>query len=508
MNKAILSIACIISSVVSTAGTLTYDDKYILSKDYDYYLQRTKSNAAKNCPVNEMAAYGLTADITSQGDPNPICPQIQGNCCGPKDQELINTYWTTDDRHQAGFNIAYLSINKYILGNVKNYLNIAADIVEKSARMRFQGGANRPNQGGSGGNAQTVDDDKPYTFTYHPLCEEAAKKFTQLDFVDRNKVQHFYDSLNKRANFLQDARRGFYCTLCNARAKDYISTFRIGIDSRLWYSRDFCEVLFTNAFTAVYQMYKAYNPFIKSLMHMMMCIQPKNKSGAQGNNAQGNNGNSGNNGLNMNVNVNVGMGANVNLGAGAGASVTYNPLSMSVDLKAKNPFTDKRLPEAVRKLLENPLHITSKFGLEFCWNSDPTGVFFSIKCMSFCEHFHITRADTLLDGDLDSIKAVYHALLEYEFALESPNTSVFGNDVVRLKRTIQTEISYLKSNYNFYRSLDSRINFSEYKTVFSLIFKGHNPMALSHGTTLAFKYKAAHLLRALAAIAAALFLSI
>lgn len=502
MSTGLLFIACIISSVVPTAESRTYDDKYILSKDYDYYLRRTKSNAAKNCPVNEMAAYGLTADINSQGDPNPICPQIQGNCCGPKDQELINTYWTTDDRHQAGFNIAYLHINKYILGNVKNYLNIAADIIDKSAKQRFQGGANKPGQTDRSGSAGQVDDDKPYTFNYHPMCEEAAKKFTQLDFVDRNKVQQFYDALNRRANFLQDARRGFYCTLCNAQAKTYISTFRIGIDSRLWYSRDFCEVLYSNAFTAVYQMYKAYNPFIKSLLHMLMCITPKSKSGGQ----TGGQNNQNNPSSNINVNVNVNLGANVNLGPNAGVSVQANPLSNSVDLKVKNPLTDKKLPEAVRKLLDNPLHITSKFGLEFCWNSDPTGVFFGLKCMSFCEHFHITKADTLLDGDLDSIKAVYYALLEYEFALESPNTSVFGNDVVRLKRSIQTEIAYLKNNYNFYRSLDSRINFSNYKTVFSLIFKGHNPMALSQGTTLEFKYKSAGVLSAAVAAIVAAFI--
>lgn len=480
MNAGLVLLACVLFSVVLGSANTSYDDKYILSKDYDYYLQRTKSNAAKNCPVNEMAAYGLTADITSQSDPNPICPQIQGNCCGPKDQELINTYWRADDRHQAGFNIAYLSINKYILGNVKNYQNIAAYIVDKSQKMKFSGKTAAPSPASDKSGGVQNDDGKPYSFEYHPKCEEAAKNFLNQDFVNRQKAQQFYDNLNRRANFLQDARRGFYCSLCNAKAREYISTFRFGIDSRLWYSRDFCQVLFANSFSSVYSIYKAYNPFLKSLLQMLMCIKPKGKGG---NNNQ----------------------ASTGGGNNAQVNVRANPISLSVDLKVKDPLKDKKLPEPMRKMFENPLHITSKFGLEFCWNSDPTSTFFGLKCMSFCENFEMTKASNLLDGDLDAIKVVYRELVQFEFALDSPFTSIFDADVVALKRNIDTETAFLMDNYNFYRSLDSRINFSKYKTVFSLIFKGYNPMALSQGTTLEFMYKGARLLAAGLAVVLAVF---
>jgi len=449
-------------------------------------LQKTKSNAAKNCPVQEMAAYGLRADINSQSDPNPICPGVQGNCCGAGDQERINMYWLADNRHQSAYHTAYLSMNRYILGNVKNYQSIAGDIIERSEKLRIQGKANAPNGNQEqSASAPPVDTGKPYDFDYHPFCEEAAKRFINLDFVDRQKAQNFYETLNRRANFMQDARRGFYCTLCNAKAKDYISTFRFGITSRLWYSRDFCEMIYTQSFAAVYGIYKAYNPFLKSLIQMLMCIKPR--TGNNNNNQQGGSNSQNNQG-----------------GPGPLVVVNVHPVSIDVDLKVKNPLKDVKLPEPVRRMFDNPLRVTSKFWMEICYNSDPTGFFFGAKCMGFCENFEMTQASKLMDGDIDALKMVYNTLTEYEFALQSPNSNIFSDDVLALKQGVVAQIAYLKGNYNFYRSLNPNINFSKYKIVFSLIFKGHNPMLISKGTTLQFKYKEAGRWTAVVALVVAL----
>lgn len=482
MSSGLLILACVIFTVCRASATTDYDNKYIESKDYEYYLQKTKSNAAKTCATQELAAYGLRADINSQSDPNPICPGIQGNCCGAGDQERIYKYWDADDRHQSGYHTAFLTMNRYILGNVKNYQRIASHIIATSQKLKFQG-KTQPTGGDQSGPTPQTDDGKPYDFEFHPKCEEAAKKFIDLDFVDREKAQNFYDSLNRRANFMQDARRGFYCTLCNAKAKEYISTFRIGITSRLWYSRDFCEMMYSHTFAAVYGIYKSYNPFLKYLLQMLTCVKPRGNGSS---NSQNNNGQNDSNGARPQVVVNI------------------RPISVDVDLKVKNPFTDKKLPEAVRRMLDNPLHVTSKFWMEVCYNSDPTGFFFGAKCMGFCENFEMTKASPLLDGDIEAMQRVYSTLTEYEFALESPMSNIFSDDVLALKKNVNAQVAYLKGNYNFYRSLNTQINFSKYKIVFSLIFKGHNPMLLSKGTTLKFKYKAASRWTLLAALLVAL----
>lgn len=464
MRIGFLLIACVILSIVKGDANSDSDSKYIQSRDYEFYLQKTKNDVTKSCAVNEMAAYGLTADVSSLSDPNPICPQMQGNCCGPKDQELINTYWKTDDRYQAGYHIAYLRMNKYILGNIKNYLNIASDIITKSRKLGFQG-KNKINTG-SDKAAPLEDDGKPYSFEYHPMCEKAAKDFINLDFVNSQKAQGFYEKLNKKAEFMQNSRRGFYCMLCNAKSKEYISTFRALIDSRLWYSRDFCQMIFAQAFSPVYMIYKSYNPFLKALMTMLSCIKPRsagNSNQQQQTKTQDNN------------------------GPQATVKVSFNPVSLSMNLKVKDPI--KLLPPDAKKMFENPLNVKKKGWLEICYNSDPSGVFFGLKCMGFCEAFRMTKRSKLFDGDIDAVQTLYEQLLQYEFALNAPDTNIFNDDVPNLRRSIVVEIQYLRNNYNFYRSLSPRINFSKYKTVFSLIWKGINPMALSQGTTLEFKYK-------------------
>lgn len=492
MQVRYLLIACTTLSIV-VATSSSDDSKFIQSKDYEFYLQRTKSAATKSCAVNEMAAYGLTADVTSLSDPNPICPQMQGNCCGAKDQELIKTYWESDNRHQAGYHIAYLNMAKYILGNVKNYLSIASDIMGKANKLKFQGKdkiqASGDKSAGAGAGAEP-DDGKPYSFEYHPMCEDAAKTFIHLDFVDRQKAQGFYDLLNKKAEFMQNARRGFYCMLCNAKSKDYISTNRFLIKSRLWYSRDFCQMIYSQTFASVYKIYKSFNPFVKALMRMLMCIKPKAAGTGTGpQQAQ--------------QPQNNDKGAQASVSVTATAS-TAQPFSVNMDLKVKDPV--KKMPEAARKIFDNPMGLRSQTWLEICYDSDPTGVFFGLKCMGFCENFRISKRSKLLDGNLDTMQTVYEQLLAYEFALPSTTANVFDIDILSLKRGIHVELTYLRHNYNFYRSLSPRINFSKYSTQFSLIWKGINPMALSAGTNLEFKYKFAGVFRAaLAALLLILF---
>ena len=479
MKLTTLFLTCLTLSIVLAGGEDEYDPNYIQDKSYDYYLKLSNTAVTKKCKINEMAAYGLFADVTSLSEPNPICPSMQGNCCGKKAQEQIKTYWAADDRHQSSYHISFLKINRYILGHVKGYLSIADYIIEKSEKIKLTGGdknaENNNNQ--SGKNGQPNDDGKPYSFEYHPMCAKAAEDFIHLDFVDRNKAQGFYELLNRKAEFMQNARRGFYCMLCNPNAREYISTFRIMIDSRLWYSKDFCQMIYGQTFAAIYKIYKAYNPFISSLLRMLACIKP---AGAANNQNQ-NGGNQGQSEGPQNGQV----------------TVSFNPVAVNMNFGIKDPIS--KMNEEAKKLFRNPLGIKSRAWMEICYNSDPTGLFFSVKCMGFCENFKMTKASKLMDGDLDAIKKVYDELKMYEFALSSPTTNIFDDDVLKLKNDIVQQSEYLKHNYDFFRSFTPMMDFAKYKTVFSVIWKGFNPMALSKGTTLKFKYRSVRILGVLIA---------
>lgn len=480
MKLTLLLFSCLALSIVTADADEDADPKYIESKSYEYYLKIGNTAVTKQCKVNEMAAYGLVADATSLSEPNPICPQMQGNCCGKHAQELINQYWLVDDRHQSSYHATFLKINRYILGNAKEYLSIASDIIEKSKKLKLNGQDKNPqgNGGQSTPSAQPTDNEKLYTFDYHPVCAKAAEEFLHLDFVDRNKAQGFYDLLNRKAEFMQNARRGFYCSLCNPKAKDYIWTFRMIIDSRLFYNKEFCQVIYGQTFAPIYKIYKAYNPFLKSLLKMLSCIKPRGAAGAPQSGA-GQGAQNQNEGLQTNGQVNL----------------SFNPVAINMNFGVKNPFA--QLSKEAKKLFENPLNIKSRLWMEICYNADPTGLFFSMKCMGFCENFRMTKASKLMDGDLDAINTVYEQLVMYEFALSSTFTNIFNDDVLQLKNEIVVQMQSLKHNYNFYRSLAPKMDFSKYKTVFSLFIDGYNPMALSKGTTLTFKYRAVNILRIL-----------
>ena len=477
MKFTILLFSCLTLSIVTAEADENADPKYIESKSYDYYLKQQNTEVTKQCKVNEMAAYGLVADATSLSEPNPICPQMQGNCCGKHAQKLINEYWLVDDRHQSDYHISYLKINRYILGNAKEYQTIALDIINKSKTMKLNGPDKKQQGNGvqSTPNTQQPDDGKPYTYDYHPVCAKAAKRLLHLDFVDRHKAEGFYDLLNRKAEFMQNARRGFYCSLCNPLARDYISTFRTTIKSRLWYSKDFCQAIYGQTFAPIYQIYKAYNPFLISLLKMLSCIKPRGSAYSQ--QSGGNQGaQKQNEGPQVNVQVNL----------------NFNPVALTMNLGVKNPFS--KMSKEAKKLFENPLNIKSKAWMEVCYNSDPTSVFFSLKCMGFCENFRMTKASKQMDGNLNAIKKVYEQLTMYEFAMSATIRNIFNDDVFKLKKEIYVRIQSLKENYNFYRSLAPKMDFSKYKTVFSLLFTGYNPMVLSRGTSLTFKYRAVNML--------------
>ena len=191
MKVSTLITLCIIISIVVSEGEDEGYEKYIESRDYNVYLKKSQNNAAQGCAVNELAAYGLMADITSTSEPNPICPQMTGNCCGKHAQELINTYWEADDRHQSFYYNSYLKMNKYILGNGKNYQNIVSDVIDKSKMMKKQNKNQPTNSGGTPNNSNQGyrNDGKPYTYEYHKKFSEAAEELNEDDFFNRAKVE-------------------------------------------------------------------------------------------------------------------------------------------------------------------------------------------------------------------------------------------------------------------------------------------------------------------------------
>jgi len=466
-------LTCVVLTIVCADNLDEYDSKFIESRDYDYYLQKSKRNVNSGCAVDEMAAYGLVADVNSISDPNPICPNSQGgNCCGKHAQEQINLYWTIDDKHQALYHMSYLKMNRYILGMGRNLAQMASLIIERGKKLKLLGkdklGSGNSDQGADGQQAQS-NDGLPFAFQYHPKCVEAAQKLITIDFVDQNKAKQFYERLNRKAEFMQNSRRGFYCMLCSAKAKKYIFTYRIILKSTIYYSKSFCQMIYTQSFPSIYATYKQWNPFLKYTLEMLMCVKPyqsKEQPSSQG---------SGQSDDPKQKDINE--------------MLHEEHEMLTFDLANKNPLN--KLSKEAKKMFENPLGLKAKGWLELCYDSDPLGTFFSLKCMGFCSEFMMTTRSELMDGNLDAMKNVYDHIRQYEPAFQAPKNNFFNDDVLELKGQIYRNYKDLMSNYNFYRSLSDRIVFEKYDTSFfpQIFAEGVDPMAISKGTTLQFKYR-------------------
>lgn len=434
------------------------DIDYIEAKSHQYYLRTHNNKITKKCAINEMVSYGLEGDAEDLSSPNEICPNLpNGNCCGKNDIEHIKAYWKADTYHQGYYHAAYLKMHRYILGFAKQYSYIAFQIMEKAKIWTLEGKLKNKKLYGS---IEDEDNHGEYNYriTYHPMCVESAEKFIHMDFVDKKKAQVFYAEQNRRIQYLQNARRGFYCMLCDAKAKKYILTRRYNpLPKSIKYSRDFCQLSYNWMFTSVYMVDRAYNPFLKHLFRLLSCVKPLEKDSSQN-----------------------------NVPGVVEDNESFNPLSLQLNLKTHEPYS--KLPKELKKMFKNPLNLKRKGWLDNCYNSDPQGFWFPINCYYFCDNFNMIKAQSTMDGDIDANKVVYDLLQQYEFALKSPTENIFNDDVFQLKQHIELAYYKLGGNYYFYRALNPEIDFADYKTDFSIWYKGVNPFAISEGSSLEFIY--------------------
>lgn len=489
--------------------TLADETGYIVSKDYDEFKKTRKPEIMNACLLNEMSAYGLVGDSEGLGTPNKLCPKVQGNCCGPRDTELILRYWETDHRHIEFYYRLVLSMFKYMIGYFPQYSNMAIEVIYKyedangidhrtkrllkpEERKRKAAAAASPPRTDKDGkkfeassapsdkNEEIVIDDgvplngrvrKQFTFDTNKLhykvnsqkfCYDAARAMLKQDFVDPEKAAHFYALLNKKTEFMNNARRGFYCSLCSAKNKKHVMTrgpfTRWVAKDTIVYSREFCQILYRETFSTVYEIWKSLNPFISNLNRMLSCLEPLEghpKSDKERNDI---------------VNLNWAL---------------------------KDPM--KGLPPLQRQLFENPMNIEGTFKMEVCYDADPTSFFFSIRCQFYCQKFKLTTPDSLMDFDLDALRRVYVYLQRFEFALYMVGNDVFNNDVLDLKREVEVNYLNMGPNRSFFRSMSPVIDFKRYLTFYDTDNEGVNPIKDADDSVLYFRFQWAGVLGAVVA---------
>jgi hypothetical protein len=472
----------------------TEDDPDIIeTRSFESYRIARPPEIQKACLVEELNAYSLWGDSTSLGDPNPICPNIQQNCCGPKDQRRINYIWQTDRKRQENHHRFILKVHRYILGFGMKYYGVAKKIMEawQIQKMRFGDGKGGNQNGGQGNQSKNEDvETNNFVITPSKFCFKHAKHVVESGFTDRKRAEAFYADLTLKVEFLENSRRGFYCSLCAGEAKTHFGTHWKMFDwlykDRLFYDETFCQMIHEWTFRTIYTSWKSFRPYVSSIMKMLICVNPPGESSNK-----------------------KGQGAakpgrpNIGNMIGEKVKMQFSAQFVNFDLKLRNPLDG--LSDDMKKIFNHPMMPHHPFKLEFCNGAVPGDFFFFTRCEVFCQKWNIAKPVSLFDGSVKKTKFVFDYLLQYEFALSNNEQNLFRDKMNDLRKIIAD--SYEERNYKpFYTSIATDIKIDKYHSDFLGWWEGLHPMKLTEGSPLYFEYTNAGILKALALALFAVFL--
>jgi hypothetical protein len=442
----------LIQSVHCTKGAIN-------ALDFSHYANKSH-DVQKSCPLEAMHAYGLFGDVYSLGEPNRVCPSITANCCGPEDQRRMEEYWEKDRKIREAHNMLVLKIFRFILGYLKKWSTVATQIVKRVERneLRDPKGQFFQDDGEEISNRFNV---KTTSF-----CYKQAKSLLESDIDSRKKVETFYADITSKVEFLDNARRGFYCMLCSADSKSDLrihGRLRNGLFANgIIYSQEFCQDLVANVLPTVYVTWKSFQTHLSHLLKVLLCVSKKKSTAKQTGGIFTGSDNDNNSSFNTNY-----------------------------DVSSSNPL--KSLPNSLKGIIKYPLGEINMSALEGCNTTPIGGLTFKLSCNAFCSSWKITEPTTLFDHDAHAMFRLYRHLLNYNFVLSRADQNMFRDDVVILKRTIESIYNEMPHETHFYRSWASDVNFSNFKSHFWPFDKGVHPLKLARGSSLTFAYKCSRL---------------
>ena len=440
MNKELFIKAVIILIIVNLyhsgkggEDVKSYQDlKYIEPLTYDYFRRRAPEEVRQRCNFEIMNAYSLYGDAPSLGFKNEICPKLTENCCGPRDIKKIPELWKYDQKRMQAHNVVYLRTLKYFLGFGREYYKLAKRIIEIY---------NRDKKGEKFGrladkNAKAADKDLDLNLTED--CYKAAEAVTTINYDITPKLSIVYDQLNERARFLQTFRYNFYCMMCSP-----VGIKSVKLDKKFWfmtlrnkqirYNKNLCYTFANNTIDITYQLMNNYSKFLEKSILLSRCVKVKDNK--------------------------------------------FNTSS-----------------EQFLKLANDPLGLKdakSMNRIKKCKKSFKKGEFNFGDCKSYCNSFRITSPTNIFDGDLERLVEVFTYMEQLERFFEFPSINAFDDDMAILKTSIYEFRK--KVDRRFFKSIDTRIDFADYKSK----FESDNyvdPMEMGDNNTLYFQYLSTNML--------------
>lgn len=451
-----LLIALYLVTVATTISIEADDPNRIESHSYEYYQITRSKEVADACETDEMIAYGLSGDAISLSERNEICPHIAQNCCGKKDQARIWEYWHRDRKRQEYYHVPTLLLFKYLLGYGKEWLRISRAIMDdyedKANGVKNNATAQTTNENDKNNKDNYIT--RGLTVNANKYCYEAAKFVGRLDFGTKEKAEFYYDSISRRTEFLENARKSFYCMFCSVEGQKAVRTWHlIKSISNIEYDISFCGSIVRNTFQINYELYNTYNLYVTNLLKMSMCVTV---------NDQGSNG-------------------------------TAQAGSNNANYKSNSPPT--ALSKEEKAMIGNPLKNDDTWDMGACRHGFAALNYWA--CVPYCNDFNIAKPSPGLDGDMRALHRVQQKLEKYEKVFISARHNFFKDDLSKMKQTIENHMMKADRMNMFYKTIVQNIDVSRYGVYFLWVYNPVDPMRLARNTPLPINYKSESILRAL-----------
>lgn len=200
-----------------------------------------------HCNPGLLASYDLEVIRKPTNETNFICPNIEDNCCTTDSQLKIFKNWIQGNERARLLHLykTYIATLSMIFENFK--------LVEQMADVVLQ---SKP--------ADQITN-----------CGEMALKIQSMK-VSSMKEQVV--NLARRAfRFIYDARRGFYCSLCDADSHANYNT----LDGAIHMSYGFCSQLVKETISYVVNMNEYFPPIARLIGHFMSTCSTNGKYSAE-----------------------------------------------------------------------------------------------------------------------------------------------------------------------------------------------------------------------------------
>lgn len=453
--KALIAIFNILVTL-KTYQIETDDPNRIEAHSYEYYQLKQDPSILENCELDEMMAYGLSGDAVSLNERNEICPNLSQNCCGKKDQARIWEYWYRDRKRQEYYHRSVLKMVKYFLGYGGEWYRIASAIIDDYKDKKY----NMNNLGQKSTN-NTDKNDRYEDYNYltkglivnaNKYCKKAAKYIVTLNFNELPQVHTYYRMISEKTEFLENARRSFYCLLCSVEGQTAIGTWTFRPFNNIRYDQKFCRSIVQHTFRINYELYNTYNDYISNLLKMLKCVTIPDTTNPQ-------------------------------------ADRTVSRNTSDVNFRSTSP--PRKLTREENKMIESPLKNDQWFRFEVCNKFDATGE--GLSCRFYCSQFNMAKPTASVDFDMYALERVYRTVSPYEKVFRSSRINFFLDDMPKLKQDIIDNFVRSDRSKLFYKTIVQHIDFSKYDSNFWIGSGALDPMELARGTPLPMNYASARI---------------